>query len=138
MSYTDLIAYFQTQLATIAEIAVVLDYEPQQIERAPCAYTLFDSASMANTGQRRGHRTRTVVRVIIARQHAPTAEQLLNTLVYAVPNALEADRYADGAIDGGSVEMTDQQAGYLDFGGTSYRVLDTVMTALDKRVIPDG
>lgn len=138
MSYTDLIAYFQTQLKAMPQIAVVLDYEPQQIAKAPCAYTLYDSGTMVNVGQRRGQRTRTVVRVVIARQHAPEAERLLNELVYAVPNALEANRYAGGAIDGGSVAMSDQNAGYLDFGGTSYRVLDTVMEALDKRVIPDA
>jgi hypothetical protein len=122
VSYEAISRGLQTRLATVEQIAAVLDYEPSAIQDAPLIYSLLDGFECRSETNTSRITWRTQHRLLIRWQDAEACEAELRSLVGLIRQAVAADRTLGGTA--ADAEMVFGDAGWLNVGGTEYRSMD--------------
>lgn len=112
--------------------------EPTAIQATPLLYAGYDTADqvMRSTAPARNLDGITHifgVRIVFDYQDNPQAEMQLLTLADSVPSAINLDPRLGGRLNGGVATSTRAQSGYAVIAKKLYRVLDFVVTVLEKR-----
>jgi hypothetical protein len=119
VSYSTVLAALHTRLATVAGIAVLLDYEPMSLQELPALYSLLDSVERSYGGTVVTIHYRVLHRLCFRWQDEEQAEQELIPFVNSVPAALDEHN-----MRGGDVTVPNVEAVFVTIGGVLYRALD--------------
>lgn len=132
MSYATILAGLHTRLATVAGLNAVLDYVPTAVVDPPILYSLLERVEIVRSGQVRTVRYRILHRVVIRWQDNEQAELEASPFVDAIPLAVEADMWLDGALTSGIGQINECSSGFATIGEVEYRVLDFYSTVVEK------
>ena len=112
--------------------------EPTAIAATPYLYAAYDTADQLMRSQQPARNqdgiTHTFgVRIAFDFQDNPQAEMQLLTLADSVPAAINVDPRLGGRLPGGIAKSTSALSGFAMIAKKMYRVLDFVVTVLEKR-----
>lgn len=128
----------EERFRTIQGLAAIQLGEPTAIETTPLLYAAYDSVDtiMRSSAPARNLDGLTHifgVRLVFDYQDNPSAEMQLLTLADSVPSAINDDPRLGGRLSGGVAVSTRAQSGFAVIAKKVYRVLDFVVTVIEKK-----
>lgn len=125
-------------LETVSGLESVLLGEPSSVHEFPAVYGALQDVTRTQAGQVTAMRYTFLLRLVIRWQEREEAEAELLSYVNSIPAAVDADPLLGGAITQGLAKVTFGLAGFIELGGTTYRVLDFTADVLEKGAYQGG
>jgi len=124
MSYQNIVQGLHERFATLSALKVVLDYEPTSIQDSPLLYSILDGFTRQVQGTHVRTTYRTLHRLCIRWQDPAIAEEMVEQLVDAIPEVLEADPRLGARVRPGDAQIVRGEAGWARIGETTVRIID--------------
>lgn len=128
----------EERFRTIEGLSAIQLGEPTAIETTPLLYAAYDSVDtvLRSTQPARNLDGLTHVfgvRLVFDYQDNPAAEMQLLTMADSVPTVINDDPRLGGRLNGGVARSTRALSGFAVIAKKVYRVLDFVVTVIEKR-----
>jgi hypothetical protein len=124
VSYANAVEGLNAAIATVTDVKAVLDHEPTSVQTSPLVYSILDGVDRQVTGLTVRVTYRTLHRLCIRWQDSEASEAVVQALVDAIPEAVEADPKLGGRLRPGDAQISRGDAGWAQIGNTTCRIID--------------
>lgn len=131
-------AGLEERLLTVAGLKTVLLGEPSSVHEPPALYGALQDVTRTQAGQVTAMRYTFLLRLVIRWQERAEAEAELLSFINSIPAAVDADPLLGGRITMGLAKVTAGLAGFIELGGTTFRVCDFTADVLEKGAYQGG
>lgn len=128
----DMWAGLAERLATVEQLQTIMLAEPSSVHEFPAVYGALRGFARSASGQSTAMTYRFALLLVVRWQERPEAEAELLDLVNPICAAIDADPMLGRRISAGMASVTAGDAGFIELGGTTFRVLDFSIEVLEK------